>query len=116
MATLARYQDLDGLWRNVVDYPGAFPEVSATAMIGFSMHQGVKHGWLPAATYQPLIAKAWSAVLSRVGPEGHFVDACESTLKMKSVEDYLRRPALAGTDSRAGAMALTFATAMAGLE
>jgi unsaturated rhamnogalacturonyl hydrolase len=113
MAVLARYQDRDGLWRNVVDYPGAFPEVSATAMIGFSMLQGVKHGWLETATYRPMIDKAWRAVLGRTGAEGHMADACESTLKLKTVEDYLRRAALLGPDPRAGAMALTFAVAMA---
>jgi rhamnogalacturonyl hydrolase YesR len=116
MTMLARYQDRDGLWRNVIDYPGAYAEVSATAMIGFSMLQGVRHGWLPSAEYQPVIDKAWRAVLGRVGPQGHMVDACESTLKMKSVNQYLHRAALFGPDPRAGAMALMFATAMAGLD
>jgi len=116
MATLARLQTRDGLWRNVVDHPGSFAEVTATAMIGFSMLQGVKHGWLPAAEYQPIIDKAWRAVLEHTGPEGHMVDACESTLKLKSVDEYLHRAALFGPDPRAGAMALMFATAMAGLD
>jgi unsaturated rhamnogalacturonyl hydrolase len=116
MKTLAGYQDRDGLWRNVVDYPGAFPEVSATAMIGFSMLQGVRHGWLPAAEYQPVIDKAWRAVLGRVGRTGHMVDACESTLKLKTVDEYLHRAALLGPDPRAGAMALMFAVSMAGLD
>ncbi len=116
MKTLAGYQDRDGLWRNVVDYPGAFAEVSATAMIGFSMLQGVRHGWLPAAEYQPIVDKAWLAVLGHTGPEGHMVDACESTLKLKTVDEYLHRAALLGPDPRAGAMAMMFAVSMAGLD
>ena len=116
MATLAKYQDRDGLWRNVVDVENAYAEVSATAMIGFSMLQGVKHGWLSAEEYQPRIDRAWRAVLERVGPEGHMVDACESTLKLRSVGDYLHRAAILGPDPRAGAMAMMFATAMAGLD
>jgi unsaturated rhamnogalacturonyl hydrolase len=116
MAALSRYQDRDGLWRNVVDHPAAFAEISATAMIGFSMLQGVRHGWLPAAEYQPRIDRAWSAVLGRVGAEGLMADACESTLKMKSVEEYLRRAALFGPDPRGGAMVMMFAAAMAGLD
>jgi len=115
MDVLARYQDADGLWRNVVDYPGTFAEVSATAMIGFSMLLGVQSGWLPAQRYQPLIDAAWSAVLGRVGPQGHLVDGCESTFGLTSLEDYLRRAALLGTDARAAAMVMMFATAMAGL-
>ncbi|MEJ1965189.1 MAG: glycoside hydrolase family 88 protein [Gammaproteobacteria bacterium] len=116
MATLARFQNRDGLWRNVVDYPGAYAEVSATAMIGFAMLQGVNHGWLPAAQYRPVIDKAWRAVLERTGPEGHMVDSCESTARLKSVDEYVHRAALMGTEPRAGAMALMFATAMAGLD
>jgi unsaturated rhamnogalacturonyl hydrolase len=116
MQTHAAYQDRDGLWRNVVDYPGAYAEVSGTAMIGFSMLQGIRHGWLPREKFQPVVDKAWQAVLARTGPQGHMVDVCESTFNLKSIDDYVRRAALFGVDARAGAMALMFATAMAGLD
>jgi unsaturated rhamnogalacturonyl hydrolase len=116
MQALARYQDPDGLWRNVIDYPGAYPEYSATAMIGFSMLRGVRAGWLPKRKFQPLIDKAWQAILTRTGANGHLVDVCESTARQKSVEDYLLRPATLGPDPRGGAMALLFATEMAGLK
>jgi rhamnogalacturonyl hydrolase YesR len=116
MAVLARFQDQDGLWRNVIDYPGAYPEYSATAMIGFSMLRGIREGWLPKKTYQPIVDKAWRAVLTRSGAMGHLVDVCESTTKMKSLEEYLHRAAILGPDPRGGAMALLFATEMAGLK
>ena len=116
MATLARFQNRDGLWRNVIDHPGSYAELTATAMIGFSMLQGVKHGWLPAKEYQPLVDNAWRAVLEHTGPQGHIVDSCESTLKLKTVDEYLHRAALFGTEPRAGAMVLMFATALAGLD
>ena len=116
MKVLASYQDRDGLWRNVIDYPGAYPEISATAMIGFSMLRGVRNGWLPARTYQPVIDAAWRAVNARTGTKGRFVDACESTTKMKSTEEYLHRAALLGPDPRTGGMAMLFATEMAGLK
>jgi rhamnogalacturonyl hydrolase YesR len=115
MAVLARHQTPDGLWRNVVDHPGAYPEFSATAMIGFAMLRGIRKGWLPAAEFQPHVDAAWQAVLARVGPQGHVVDGCESTPKMNSTEEYLRRAALLGVDPRGGAMALMFATERAGL-
>jgi rhamnogalacturonyl hydrolase YesR len=116
MHALAAHQDRDGLWRNVIDYPGTFPETSGTAMIGFSMLQGVRHGWLPREKFQPIVDKAWEAVLDRTGPRGHMVDVCESTFNLKTVDDYVRRAALFGVDARGGAMALMFATAMARLD
>lgn len=112
MTVLARFQTPDGLWRNVVDYPGAYLEFSATAMIGFAMLRGIRSGWLPAAEFQPHVDAAWRAVRARVGPQGHVVDGCESTTKMKSLEEYLHRAAILGPDPRSGAMAMLFATEM----
>ena len=112
MATLAKYQDEDGLWRQVVDHPGAYPEFTCTAMIGFAMLRGIRNGWLDPRTYQPLVDKAWQAVLTRSGPDGVFLDVSESTNKQPSFDAYLHRAAILGRDDRAGAMALMFATDM----
>jgi unsaturated rhamnogalacturonyl hydrolase len=116
MEVLARYQDPDGLWRNVIDHPGAYAEYSATAMIGFSMLRGVREGWLAKRKFQPVIDKAWQAILTRTGANGHQLDVCESTARMKSLDEYLKRAATLGPDPRGGAMALLFATEMAGLK
>src|SRR5678816_494088 len=42
LAALSRYQNEDGMWRQVVDQPGAFSEFSATAMIGSAMLRAVR--------------------------------------------------------------------------
>jgi unsaturated rhamnogalacturonyl hydrolase len=115
MRALLAYQNEDGLWRNVIDHPGAYPEFSATAMIGFSMQRGIENGWLPRDPYQRTVAKAWRAILARVGPDGDLFDVCESTARMSSLDEYLKRAAIDGVDARGGAMALLFATEMAGL-
>jgi rhamnogalacturonyl hydrolase YesR len=115
MAALAKFQDADGLWHQVVDHPGSYAEFSATAMIGTSMLIGIRHGWLNAKTYQPLVDAAWRAVNTRTASDGVMIDVCESTNKQRSLDDYLRRAALTGRDPRGGAMALVFATEMAGL-
>jgi rhamnogalacturonyl hydrolase YesR len=114
-AALARYQNEDGMWREVVDSRGAWPEFSATAMIATAMLRGVRNGWLEAKEYQPRIEAAWRAVSARTAPDGHLIDVCESTGKQKSVTDYLKRTAILDRDPRGGAMALLFATEMAGL-
>jgi rhamnogalacturonyl hydrolase YesR len=116
MTKLAQFQDEDGLWRQVVDQPGAYPEFTGTAMIGFAMMRGIRSGWLDASTYQPIVDKAWQAVLTRAGPNGVFMDVSESTNKQPTLEDYLHRAAILDRDQRAGAMAMIFATEMAGLK
>lgn len=116
MEALARHQDENGMWRNVIDHPGAYPEYSATAMIATAMLKGIRRGWLDRATYEPLVEKAWTAIATRTSPAGEVIDACESTgTRGLTDDDYLRRAAIAGRDDRSGGMALYFATELAGL-
>jgi unsaturated rhamnogalacturonyl hydrolase len=115
MRALARFQDENGMWRNVIDRPGAYPEYSATAMIATAMLRGVRHGWLQRRIYQPLVDSAWQAILTRTGEDGRIVDVCESTgTRGLTDDDYLRRSALLGPDDRGGGMAMFFATELAG--
>jgi rhamnogalacturonyl hydrolase YesR len=114
MAALLPLQTRDGLWRNVVDHPGAYAEFSATAMIGFAMLRGLENGWLRGRDYQGAVDRAWLAVNSRSSSGGTFIDVCESTARMTSLEQYLRRAAILGDDARGGAMAMLFATELMG--
>jgi unsaturated rhamnogalacturonyl hydrolase len=116
MRALARFQDENGMWRNVIDRPGAYAEYSATAMIATAMLRGITHGWLERKTYQPLVDNAWQAILTRTSADGRVVDVCESTgTRGLTDDDYLRRAALLGRDDRGGGMAMFFATERAGL-
>ena len=116
MMALSRLQDENGMWRNVIDRPGAYPEYSATAMIATAMLRGIRSGWLERRTYQPLVDRAWRAILARTGADGRLVDVCESTgTRGLTDADYLHRAALLGRDDRGGGMALFFATELAGL-
>jgi rhamnogalacturonyl hydrolase YesR len=115
MFVLARFQDQDGMWHEVIDEPGSYAETSATAMIGFAIERGIRRGWLDPAAYQPRVNRTWRAVLARVGNAGQLVDVCESTNKQNTLQDYLHRAAILGPDPRGGAMAMLFATEMGGL-
>ena len=116
MQALARFQDDNGMWRNVIDRPGAYSEYSATAMIATAMLRGIRNGWLERRTYQPLVDRAWQAILARSGADGRLVDVCESTgTRGLTDDDYLRRAAVLGRDDRGGGMAMFFATELAGL-
>jgi rhamnogalacturonyl hydrolase YesR len=110
MAALLPLQTRDGLWRNVVDHPGAYAEFSGTAMIGFALARGLARGWIEGGDYERAVALAWTAVNSRSSPSGTFIDVCESTARMTSLQQYLEREAILGQDARGGAMALLFAT------
>jgi unsaturated rhamnogalacturonyl hydrolase len=114
IAALLPLQNRDGLWRNVVDHPGAYPEFSATAMIGFALQRGLSRGWIRGSAYRRAVGQAWTAVNSRTSPAETFVDVCESTTRMTSLDQYLKRAAILGEDPRGGAMAMLFATELMG--
>jgi rhamnogalacturonyl hydrolase YesR len=113
ITALAKFQDENGMWREVVDHPGAYSEFTATAMIGTAIVRGIRNGWLDARTYQAKAERAWRAILARTGSDGKLIDVCESTGKQRSLSDYLRRAAILDRDQRGGGMAMLFATEMA---
>jgi unsaturated rhamnogalacturonyl hydrolase len=79
-------------------------------MIGFAMQRGLENGWIDGRRYHQAVDHAWLAVNSRSSSAGSFIDVCESTARMPSLDQYLHRAAILGADPRGGAMAMLFAT------
>jgi unsaturated rhamnogalacturonyl hydrolase len=114
LEVLRPFQDEDGMWHEVVDYPGSFAELSSTAMLGIAIKRGIDREWLSRETYQPILDNIWTAILARTSLNGEFIDVCTSTGKLQSLDAYLDRLAIFGRDDRAGGMVMLFANEMAG--
>ena len=110
---LLPHQDSTGMWHQVVDFPGSYRELTATAMLTFAMARGVRLGWLEESRYRPAIERAWYALRTRIAPNGSLVDVCTGTGKQQNLQAYLDRTAILGPDPRGGAMALLAATELA---
>jgi len=98
MATaLAAVQRPDGFWNASLHDPANFggKETSGTALFAYGMAWGIRHGLLPAATYRPIVAKAWNALANdAVHPDG-FLGFVQGTGKQPSDGQptaYDRRP------------------------
>jgi hypothetical protein len=116
MRAFVRHQAEDGSWRQVVDDPSSYLELSVTAMAVTAMARGVRLGWLDAATYRPVLERGWRAVVERIGPDGSVRDVCTSTGAGPTLAYYLERPTVTGMDDRGGGLVLTAALEMVGLE
>lgn len=103
---LVKHQSDEGSWRQVIDEPTSYRELTATAMIVAALSRGVARGWIDRPTYQPIIDKGWNAVAARVMPDGTVRDVCAGTGAGPTKEYYLNRPVVNGADDRGGAMAL----------
>ena len=102
----------DGMWRQVVDEPGAYREESVTAMTLAAIARGIRLGWLDSKTYRPVVDRAWRALAAHITEEGGIIDICASTGSQPTLRQYLDRPAISGFDDRGGAMGLLAALEM----
>lgn len=111
MKAMVEHQAADGMWRQVVDEPGSYRELTVTAMTVTAMARGVRLGWLDES-FRPVIDRAWRGLLARVAEDGTLVDVCTGTAAGPTKQYYLDRAAITGADDRGGAMVLTAALEM----
>ena len=112
---LTAQQSDDGSWRQVVDEPGSYRELTVTSIAVASMARGVRRGWL-GNDMRPVIDRGWQAVLARVNADGTMRDICSGTGAGPTKEYYLNRPVVNGADDRGGAFVLFAAIEMEELQ
>jgi len=90
-ARLAQLQGQDGLWRSGLLDAEAYPvpEVSGSGFIAYGMAWGVREGLLDKNIFLPVIAKAWSGMVSHIYQDGRLgciqpVDAAPGQFKPTS--------------------------------
>lgn len=115
LAALVKHQSDDGSWRQVVDEPSSYRELTVTAMTVAAIARGISRGWIDRVTYEPILNRGWQAVAVRVHPDGTVTDVCSGTGAGPTKEYYLNRPVVNGADDRGGAMALLAAIEVAEL-
>ena len=91
MKALLQYQGSDGLWKQLIDHPEAWPETSSTGMFTFAMITGVKNGWLDKKTYAPAARKGWLGLVGYINKDGDVTNVCEGTNKKNDLQYYLDR-------------------------
>lgn len=68
---LKRYSDPKcGLWHTVIDDPGSYIEISASAGFLYGVMQGVRSGILPGKEYSGLIETSLSSILGYISEDG----------------------------------------------
>jgi unsaturated rhamnogalacturonyl hydrolase len=111
MAALLKYQEPDGMWRQIIDDGEAWKETSATGMFTYAMITGVKNGWLDERTYGPAARKGWLAVITYINKDDELTEVCEGTNIKNDRQHYMTRKRITG-DLHGQAPLLWCATAL----
>jgi rhamnogalacturonyl hydrolase YesR len=90
--SLAKLQDSNGFWRQVLDRPDSREEVSGTAIFTMALARGITNGWINGKKYRPVVLKGWEGVKSQVEPDGTVHNICYGTMCSEDVNYYLNRP------------------------
>jgi unsaturated rhamnogalacturonyl hydrolase len=105
MAEVRTQQAPDGMWRQIIDEPGAYREETATAILMSAMARGIRLGWIDRS-YLPAVQRAWRGLAAHIADDGTVIDVCANTGAGPTRRYYFDRPAITGADDRGGAMAL----------
>lgn len=111
MAALVHFQDEEGMWHQLIDYPDAWKETSCSAMFGYAILQGVKQGILTDEIYTEAYRKSWLALCGYVDESGKLADVCVGTGQSKDENYYLERNRVTG-DLHGQAPMLWFAASL----
>jgi unsaturated rhamnogalacturonyl hydrolase len=95
-AALVPLQGADGMWRQLLDRPEAWPESSGTGMFAFAFVTGVQRGWLARDPFAPAARRAWLGLAARIDTAGRVSGVCAGTPKGDTAEYYLARPRVTG--------------------
>lgn len=111
MAALLKYQEKDGMWRQIIDDPESWKETSGTAMFTYAMITGVKNGWLDAKKYGVAARKGWLALTTYINQDDELTEVCEGTNIKNDRNHYMQRKRIVG-DLHGQAPLLWCATAL----
>jgi rhamnogalacturonyl hydrolase YesR len=111
MVALLKYQEPDGMWRQIIDDTEAWKETSSTGMFTYAFITGVKYGWLDEKTYGPAARKAWLQLLTYINKDDELTEVCEGTNIKNDRQHYMTRKRITG-DLHGQAPLLWCATAL----
>lgn len=92
---LKRYQNEEGTWHNVLDDKQSEKEASGTAIFTLAIARGIRHNWIDADTFLPVLEKAWTGLLGFVDEKGDLQGVKGGTNFSADPADYARTPMLA---------------------
>jgi rhamnogalacturonyl hydrolase YesR len=87
----SRYQDISGMWHQLLDKPDSYEESSVTAMFVYTVAKAVNEGWI-SPRYISIAQNGWEALSKKVTADGQVPDICIGTSINEDIRYYYNRP------------------------
>ena len=87
----SRYQDISGMWRQVLDKQDSYEESSVTAMYVYTVAKAVNEGWINKR-FISIAQNGWEALMKKITPDGQVQDICIGTSVEEDIRYYYNRP------------------------
>ena len=89
---ISRYQDITGLWHQLLNKNDSYLETSCTAMFTYSIVKAVNNGWLDKG-YITVALEGWEGVKTHIQDDGQVKNICMGTGIENDLIFYYKRPA-----------------------
>jgi len=89
---LAKVQDRDGYWRNILNIPETVRESSGTAIFTMAIARGINQGWIDKKKYAHVVENGWKALTSFIDAKGNLSGVKGGTNFSPDPEDYAKTP------------------------
>ena len=76
---IARCQNGNGFWNQLLDRNDSYPETSATAIFTYCLAHGINQGWIDASAYGPAAILGWNALSTKINARGQVEGTCVGT-------------------------------------
>jgi unsaturated rhamnogalacturonyl hydrolase len=110
MEGLLKFQEADGMWRQIIDDAESWKETSCTAMFTYAYIIGVKNDWLDKETYGKAARNGWLGLTDYINDDDQLTEICQGTGRGNR-EHYMKRKRMTG-DGHGTAPLLWCATAL----
>lgn len=79
IAGIARLQQHDGFWHQLLDRNDTYLEASCTAIFTYCIAHAINQGWIDALAYGPVAQLGWHAVERSINDKGQVENVCVGT-------------------------------------
>jgi unsaturated rhamnogalacturonyl hydrolase len=89
---ISRYQDITGMWHQLIDKNDSYLETSSTAMFTYGIAKAVNKGWIDKR-YISIALAGWEGVKKNIQEDGQVKNICMGTGIENDLLYYYNRPA-----------------------